>query len=432
MAGPCRTCGGPLGRRGRCRRCGAVDGTIHVVALDSDGGGSAADVELGGGAHRWRGVVLGGLAVAMLVGAAVAMGGGGSDPVATPPSTAVTAAATTTVPAPPSTRERARTTLPTFEVGTLNGLAGEVTGTVLYASDRLGDAVSRLHLDTGVVETRRYRGMPLDPQDPTVIIARHDGAVVLPAFFTDVDGIYVPDDPVAITRRVAVTDGVLVLPAADPRLLWALQSWNPSEQVVTLVDLGGTPVAEPFEIPRAAVPAGDDGLGRLVLVSSSGTYLLDPATRLTTRIDDEPALAWTPAWLLTSRCDGALACRLRLVDRGTGEERLGAPLPDTLPDLFPGGPLGLLDPTGRRFAWLGARGLEVVDVLSGDRDEFAAGHLAWGGRFYQPMLWSADGRWLMWPSSDGDVNAWREGFAVPRTIGVDGLVDYSAIALVPG
>lgn len=429
MAGPCRTCGGPLGRRGRCRRCGAVDGAIDVVALGVDGEAGAADVELGGGAHRWRGLVLGGVAVAGLLAAAVAVGGGGSDPAATPPTTDAT---TTTAPAPPSTRaRRTTTTLPPFEVTTLNGLPSEQTGLVLYASDRLGDAVSRLDLDAGTVETRRYRGMPLDRGDPTLVFAAGDGAVVLPAFYTDVDGIYVPDDPAAITRRVAVVEGSLVLPSADPRLLWTLGPWDPSAQSVTLVDLGGTPVTDAFTLPRVAAIGGDDGWGRLVLLSPSGTYVLDLTTRAMTRIDEEQALAWTAGWLLTTRCDESLQCRLRVVDRGTGEERLGIPVPDRFPEVFPSGQIGRLDPTGRRLAWIDGAALEVVDLFTGDGSRFVAGHLAWGGRFTYPMLWSDDGRWLIWPSDGGDVNLWREGFPAPRTVTVDGPVDYSALALAP-
>lgn len=419
----CSRCGGRLLRPGaRCPHCGTLAGELAVEPVEPAAGfTTSGEVDLGGTRPRRRGIAVAVAAVAALGVGAYAVSRGGSQRAVPPPATSTTS---TTPPtsASAATLDATTTTLPDDRWALADrpsdALPEPTGGTVLYLLDDVGPTVVRVDLDARTVQARPVSlgGAPGEPQS---LLPRAGGVFVLPMFSNDV-GTFLPegDGP---PRRVAQDTGVLFA-ANESSLLWRV-AWPYFSGAVTkaaLVDLDGKDVLPPHDVPGASFVMGDDGNGLLLLGSTAGAYRLDPFTGVVSRVDRETPLAWTAQRLLTAVCDDELACRFRLVDRLTGGEQLGAPVPDDLRLNAQSAGIGLLDPSGTRLARFDGMSIVVSDVVTGSEQLFLATSIVGGGDYGSfPFAWSRSGRWLFWPAGQDEpdrIVAWHDGLADPTVL----------------
>jgi hypothetical protein len=422
----------------RCPHCGALDGELPIEALDGDRGTTTSgEVDLGRRPPRRRTAAVVGAAILAVGAIALAIGhgaGNGAEPLTAPTTASAPTTVTRTTRPPASTTTT--TTLPNSYATSLSAGLSELTGgTVLYGVDDANGMLLRIDLDTGSVQGRRF-SPPRTDSEPLNVLAVAGGALVLPMYSNDL-GWLVPDDPGASVLDVSQREGLL-LPAADPSRLWRLDGgfYSPSgdDRTATLLDVASLFVRPPQRLgaqplPASAIPFGDDGHGRLLLVTLDGTFTLDPVTSAIQRIATGPVLAWSARHLLTAACDDALACRFRVLNRSTGQVTDGGPVPSDI-TLWVDNPLGLLDPTGHFLARFDGTSMQIVDLADGSVQRFLATSITGGGQTGRyPFAWSADGRWLFWPDGDDRLAAWHYFLEDPEVIRIDGVGRLQAIAV---
>lgn len=388
-----------------CPSCGAGDGLVLESASVEGPDGTTADVDLGVRRRRWvEPVLIGGVALAIGIGAVATGGRSGQSLGGSPTSPSSTSApSTTTDPtaplAPTTTVESDR-----FTFEQLDGpLLAARTDAVLYGLSNDAEVV-RIDVDSGEVTRRRLRGPRGERADGFSVLAR-DGVAIL-ASPGGRGALTVPDGPASQTQWVSGR-GARIIPAAGPEEVWRITSLDDGSAVGERLGLDGEAVGPQVDVPASATVLGDDGTGRLVAKAPGGTYLVDVAG--IARIADGEPVAWNATRLVVTVCDPALVCAWRVIDRTTGLGRdvlLGG-------DLRPG-IAASLSPDGRWLAQLSGAsegGLEVVDLDSSERRRLDSPVFdAWGfGYGAAGMWWSPAGGHLFWLDEVGRVNAWPVG-----------------------
>lgn len=357
-----------------------------MEALGTPAGPGQRDVMLGGPAGRGGrrgGVIVGGLAVALLaVGLAVGSGdgeSGGSTGSTSAPSPTTTRGddRSTRVSRPP------RTTTTTVEPSYMLDGVPDLGGTTLYATTGTGDLLA---IDpAGVIRVVATEGFGANRG----LLVRAGGVVATDGNRNQ----FWPDggDPVELETGAA-------FPAADPGQVW-VQTYGP-QTVARLQRVADGVVVLEVPLPPRTWGSGTDGRDLLVVAEGSGTYRIDPSGA-SSLVVQGTVMGATPSTLLVHQCDDALVCGYVVVDRATGAVH---PSPVTIGI----DEMAVLDPTGARVALIdredGAR-LEVVDLASGGGAELGPVEL---GDSIGPVAWSTDGSRLFWLDG-GDLRVWVVG-----------------------
>jgi hypothetical protein len=425
-----------------CSSCGEPTGAVELEPSAADGAGQPAEVTLGAPRRRVL-VTVAAVVVAALVVAVMVFNGGSSPsrsaattvPSPSPPTTVVPP--TTVLPSPtPTSASPAATTVPVAQQVAPHA---EAAGVVVYLATSHGEVV-RLDVGTGTVERRTGFGRADQNTGTWLPTGRKGGYVLRSPYDRTILG--VSDDPASTP---AVLDGpsdgnspgaTQLAPAAEPDEVWIFNQNPDLSTTVRRMRIDGVVTAGPVTLPRFAAMLGADGPGAVALGGPGGMYrakVTGTAVEIE-RVWPGLILAYNDRSLLGLTCTGSLDCRLEMVDRASQQSRPVSQKPSDVAHVF----VASLSPDG---AWLalvnGASGstLTVYDLV-GDGTPIShdvAGSFGPGpADQHAPVVFSPDGRWLVFLDPSDTVELWPVGRPEPPvTVTVPGLHGLTALSVAP-
>jgi hypothetical protein len=424
---------------------GASSSPVEMLGLETDAPVDTREITFGpsGFGRSRRGIALGGLVTALVIGGIVAVSGSSKN-AATPPSTAVPDTSTSQPPdsttstteAPPTTT----TSLPRrVAVNATAPLLGEATGLELWFQARfeaVGGAASssgvyRVDLDNGTAEH--------------VAPSVHSGDGPVNFATVDVGGYHLLGDGSTVIHRDGTTartftrfnSNVLI---SDADGLWIQNYDAVTGPRIERRRLDGT-IESTLEVPSGSQVVTGAGRNTLVLGTADGrSFLFDTETRQFRPIVGSVVAANGGA-LVAVRCTDSLECSVIYVAADGSEHRLDVPVA-----LIGGYDQTSLSPDGSwivRTAFATDDGsqpisestlgrITVSNPVSGERIDLGAISLAqaqqYGGIGFAGV-WSPDGRWFFVPTPTG-IHAWRPGLATPILVLVgDGVLHADTLAV---
>jgi hypothetical protein len=368
------------------------------------------DVALGGsGRGRRRGVLVAAGAAVLLIAGVLVAGRDRSRTAEDHPVTTTSVVATSRTSSPPVTITAAPTTttasppVPTsiaMMMGTGALVAGVPTGAAVEAFSYDGRLI-HIDLDRGTATAAPGPGdLPIG--DPYTIWPV-TGGVVLTAPYGGGQDWFVPgevtDPPSPLPRS-----GNQVYPAADPSLLWYVQTGLGSTDEATLVRVADGSVVRTIQFPSFVTLLGDDGNGKLLGFSpGGGTYLLVDGSAAPQRLSPNPVLAWNATYLVDLSCDSSLVCVWHRIVRATGKADASGVLDPNRPGFEIGG--GRLSLSGRYAATVAVDGsIHIIDLTTSHTEVLTGVTPGFGN-----VLWWTGGDVLVWVDNIGHLRAWQPG-----------------------
>jgi hypothetical protein len=369
-----------------------------------------------------RNLVIGLGVVAGLILAAIAIGKSGDKPSATAATTTTSSSVatnpttTSTIP-PPST-------LPWLQLVPKGALLPTKSATALYGETPQQQLV-RVDLDTGAVT---IRNVPLGQDNPVQVIPRGDKIVVTSSASPM---LVLNADLTGPAKEIDLDSGTQIYagPGDD---LWAVhdQGDDPSapERTFQRVHVDGTPAGPLLALPPGSVTGADDA-GRLQVYSYVAAYtaVLDPNTGQPTRLAAGSPVGMNAKLIVDISCDAHLVCQWRVTDRASGATRV---LPGQVSnEVLTSGGGGSVSADGRWLAYLLSPGdVLVIDLDTGQERRFSEARLTayWG----LLPTWSADSKWLFWAGGD-NTYVWSAGAAGAQKLGDGSLPAMTNLVAVP-